>query len=219
MAQYKQFEYWMPSKKTSKNLMEFYAECIINMPVEKDSNQTFLELYTLPGGKNRIRKLLSNISYISDILNVLNKVSSVEMQNRLLISYNIGGGLLNIFNDDVSEGYDEVWNEISKNSEDVEKAVKWNITPNNLFGMLTPEEVWACPGVKERKLLDEFFEDLTRVFGGKGFEFEGEMLTQAIFYMRGWLVKKSLLFKAPIDIITEERRQNLIRNKKILGII
>ena len=31
--------------------------------------------------------------------------------------------------------------------------------------------------------LDEFFEDLTRVFSGKGFECEGEMLIQAIFYL------------------------------------
>ncbi|RJO61149.1 hypothetical protein C4544_03600 [candidate division WS5 bacterium] len=219
MAVYKHFAYWMPSKKAGENSMKFYTECIVNMPVEKDAGQTFLELYILPGGKNRIRKLLSNIPYINDILSVLDRVSSVKMQNRLIISYIIGGGLLNVFNDDVSEEYDEVWKDISKNGTDTESAVKWNMTPNNLFSMLTPEEVWACPGVEERKLFDEFFEDLTKKFDGKGFEYEGEMLTQAIFFLRGWVFKKSLFSKPPIEIIKEERRQNAVKNKKILGII
>jgi len=45
------------------------------------------------------------------------------------------------------------------------------------------------------------------------------MLIQAIFFLRGWVFKKSLFSKPPIEIIKEERRQNAVKNKKILGII
>ncbi|NJD04409.1 MAG: hypothetical protein FIA99_17845 [Ruminiclostridium sp.] len=62
-------------------------------------------------------------------------------------------------------------------------AVEWNTTPNNLFGMLTLEEVRACPGIEEKKRLAEFFKDLTAKFDGQGFEYKGEMLNEATFYL------------------------------------
>lgn len=218
MPEYELTNYWLPTEKAGENHLKFYAEYVVNMPVSNEEEKTFLEFFLLSGGKNKVRKLLSRYSYVNEIIHTLEKVSDVKMQNRLTVCYSMGAGLLGIFNEDVCDEYDEVWQEFSGKGVPENVAAEWNNTPNNLFGMLTPEEVWACPGVAEKKLFTEFFKDLTDKFTGQGFEYKGEMLNQATFYLRAWANRKSPFKKTPIEIIKEERRLNANRNRSILGI-
>lgn len=216
MENLKLFEYWLPTKRTGENYRRFVAEMMIN--TEYEEGKTLLEIFLRPGGKNKSRNLISKHTDRNQVMKLLERIASTGLKERLSISYNLSGGLLNIFNDDVEEKYDEVWKEISSEASAFEREIRWNTTPNNLFCMLTPEEVWACPGQEEFKLLDSFLNELTERFQEKEFEFEGELLTQSVSFLRAWQFTKREDGSIPFNRIKEERKKNLMRNKEILDL-
>ena len=149
---------------------------------------------------------------------------------RYIDAYHRSGGILNLFTPPWDERQDEVWAAMLAgwkakafaNDDDRQEALRtleqqWNTTPHPFFAGLTPAQVMVGGGSQEGELAREFLEQITRMFDGRPFESEGQMLVKTLMWLRGWACQPRKNRQTPLDIIMAERNELLARRARALS--
>jgi hypothetical protein len=140
--------------------------------------------------------------------------------------YRSSGGLLNLLDEPASQQDDRQLQELVKRFEsdsESQEARKlaislWREEPNELFSNLTPAQVWAGGGLKERQLAEQFAELLTEYSEDRTFLTLGEMISQSLNLLRQWLLSPASGKGGPSrqELIIEERNAILKRKIEVL---
>jgi len=230
-------EVWLPSRRVLGKITKFLDELAVNVPHKELGNQAPFEVLFEPEGEQKLRRFLQENplrpgktaeAFIEDARLRRGHVRYVE-------AYEKSGGLLNFLLPDPREEDDEVWRNLyeryvaeeSFSSEEEkqrrleEVSVLWNYTPNPLFSMLTPAQVWAGPGPIEGELLTQFLEALNDKFGRPQVPFrsEGDAIIQSILFLRAWQNEPmpKVFFLSRFLLLREEREKILKRKETLLG--
>jgi hypothetical protein len=145
-------------------------------------------------------------------------------------AYHRSGGILNLFTPPWDEQQDEVWAEMlaeweaetfpdARAKQEAFQALeqRWNTTPHPFFAGLTPAQVMVGGGHQEAELARGFLEQITRMFDGRPFESEGQMLLKTLMWLRGWSCQPRDNGQTPQDIVVAERNDLLARRARALS--
>jgi hypothetical protein len=151
-------------------------------------------------------------------------------EGRYTDAYHRSGGILNLFTPPWDERQDEVWAEMlagwkaqtfadTDARQEALRALEqqWNAGPHPFFAGLTPVQVMVGGGPREAELANEFLEQLTRMFDGRPFESEGQMLVKTLTWLRGWGCQPRKDGRTPLEIIVAERGELLARRARALS--
>ncbi len=225
---------WVPTPLVGEKLWQFLDESFVNRPHEALEDRALYEILPEPDGEKRARAFLQNYpprpgKTVDDVL------ADARIQAgpfKYESAYEASGGLLNILLPRPEAAVDEVWQnlvqkyvkQVSFTSEDEkerrlkELGVLWNYTPNDLFSMLTPAQVWAGAGLRESDLLTRFFEEITYRFSKK-IKSPGEAILRSLLYLRSWqtVPLADYRFKTAFQVIQAEREDIRLKKEALAG--
>jgi len=140
---------------------------------------------------------------------------------RLVEAFRCGGGLLNVFNPYPEEADDERWPALLAGLDEgageaalARARLAWNTTPNEVLAELTPAQVWAGTGPRERELLVAFNRDWREASAGRTYATKGAMLSDALLYLRRWQIEPRVeLGRRAAEAVIREEREKILRWK------
>lgn len=212
----KQKELWIPNDEVAEKIISIQIECSLNEKYEKLENNTiFIEAIKRKDNSPvlDVAPKLKNTNILSFYERML-PLTKVDFMYASV--YSKTGGVLNLFNEKTSENMDIQFKELSGKSKDKNEAInKWRNEPSELWGGLTPAQIWAGGGKVEKVLLMDFLNKLTELMNGKQFSTKGSAYIGCIDILRTWQLNKNDICegKTPMEAIIEER--NLILKDKI----
>ncbi|NOY76353.1 MAG: hypothetical protein GXO76_00650 [Calditrichaeota bacterium] len=220
---------WIPTALVGEKLWQFLDETFVNRPKPELNDRALYEVLPEEDGEPRIREYLGSFpprpgKTVEDVLNDA-RITAGDFKYHE--AYEKSGGLLNILLPRPNELYDEKWqslletyyvtlsfSSVQKKEERLRQlGMIWNDTPNEIFSMLTPAQVWAGGGLRESDLLTRFFEEITYRFSKK-IKTEGEAILRSLLYLRSWqsVPLMEYQFQTAFTVIRDEREE--IRRKK-----
>jgi hypothetical protein len=224
--------FWIPTKEAGERHLQAVAECWANIPMPYLDDRTPWEVSVTEGREAVLTGLPDYLKRASMFDSYLAQLGSPRPEGRYVEAYNKSGGVLNVFNEPVTEEDDEFWQQLVAEqiegrtfaSEGERTAAwreieqKWNEAPNELFSNLTPAQVWAGGGEREMELLQDFMEQMNEECGDQGYPTQGAMITASLQCLRLWQVmpQHALGGRAPGEIIVEERSQILRCRESLL---
>jgi hypothetical protein len=206
-----------PSKKSAEKYNNIQIEATINRNYDKLNNQSIYEYVCRGNTFNSLIPLIPNLCRCI-FLKELQFSSDIKKDIKYKAVFSKTGGLLNIFNTQVSEVMDKAITSIKDdNSITNEELKKWANTNSWLWSNLTPALVWAGTGELEQELMREFMDGLEPILS-EGFLCEGEAILQSANFLRRWQLTSNEACKGlkPEQAIIEERTATLQRKVKSL---
>ncbi len=225
---------WIPTPHVGEKLWQFLDESFVNRPHNALGERPLFEVLAEPGGEQAAREFLVQFpprpgKTAEDVLTDARAEAGPYKYNQ---AYEMSGGLLNILLPHPNEQVDEVWqnllkkyyeeeefdSEAEKQNRLKELGVLWNYTPNDIFSMLTPAQVWAGGGLRESDLMTRFFEEITYRFSKK-IKTPGEAILRSLLYLRSWqtVPLAEYGFKTAFQIIQAEREEIRLKKEALAG--
>ncbi len=232
--QNKSKDVWIPAPRVGEKLWQFLDESFVNRPHEALENQPIFQVLAEPEGEQLVRDFLGQYPPRpgKTVEDVLADASIQAGPYKYEQAYAASGGLLNILLPWPNAEVDEVWQSLLKKYYEKEKfaseeekekrlkevAVLWNYTPNDIFSMLTPAQVWAGGGLRESDLLTRFFEEITYRFSKK-IKPPTEAILRSLLYLRSWqtVPLAEYGFKTAFQVIRSEREEIRLKKEALVG--
>ncbi len=225
---------WIPTPLVGEKLWQFLDESFVNRPHETLNERPIFEVLSEPKGEETVREFLQAFlprpGKTPD--DVLADAAVQAGPFKYETAYSASGGLLNILLPRPNERVDEVWQDLVTqyyrkvsfaSEQEQEKRLKelgilWNYTPNDIFSMLTPAQVWAGGGLRESDLLTRFFEEITLRFSKK-IKSPGEAILRSLLYLRSWqtVPLAEYGFRTAFQIIRAEREEIRLKKEALAG--
>ncbi len=223
---------WIPTSLVGEKLWQFLDETFVNRPKPELNDRALYEVLPEEDGETRIRDYLESFPPRPGkaVEDVLKEARITAGDFKYYEAYEKSGGLLNILLPRPNELYDEKWQSLLEkyyaglsfpSTQKKEERLRqlgmiWNDTPNEIFSMLTPAQVWAGGGLRESDLLTRFFEEITYRFSKK-MKNEGEAILRSLLYLRSWqsVPLMEYQFKTAFTVIRDER-EDIRRRKEAL---
>lgn len=204
----KETELWIPNDEIAEKIILIQVECSINEKYDKLENKSIFEETLKRNDNSSVLEVAPNIKN-TNLLGLYERMLPLTSGDFIYGSvYSKTGGVLNLFNEKVSEAMDIQLKDIANNIEYKNEAIrKWKDVPSELWSGLTPAQVWAGGGKVEKALLMDFLAKLTEIMKGKQFNAKGVAFMKCIDVLRNWQLNKNEICggKTPMEAIIEER--------------
>jgi len=212
-------EHWVPTKESGNKIVRIQFENMMNVPYEQLNDRTIFEDSIIHGNADNCFKMspLLKKSPLSKILIQMLPLQPKAFRYNSVFS--MTGGVLNLFNPKINESQNEELHALLQKYPDKQEAIRaWRETPQDCWGELTPNLVWAGGGEQENKLLQDFLDKLTDKMESVPFLSEGECLLESIKFLRTWqFINNSVCGNMkPHFAILEERAQIFQQKIKLL---
>ncbi|WP_409069283.1 hypothetical protein ACFLKB_05865 [Clostridium sp. FAM 1755] len=212
----KQKELWIPNDEVAEKIISIQIECSLNERYEKLENNTMFIEAIKRKDNSPVLKVAPKLKS-TNILGLYERMLPLTKVDFMYASvYSKTGGVLNLFNEKISENIDIQFKNLRSEYVDKNKAInRWKDEPSELWSGLTPAQIWTGGGKVEKALLMDFLSKLTELMNGKQFTTKGAAFMNCIDVLRSWQLNKNEICdsKTPMEAIIEER--NLILEDKI----
>nr|WP_251861243.1 hypothetical protein [Clostridium sp. Marseille-Q2269] len=212
----KQKELWIPNDEVAEKIILIQIECSLNEKYEKFHNNTMFIESMKRKDSSPVLEIAPKLKN-TNILDLYKRMLPLTNGDFIYASvYSKTGGVLNLFNEKVSENIDIQFKELSGKFQDKNEVVKnWINEPSELWSGLTPAQIWSGGGKVEKALLMDFLNKLTELMNGKQFNSKGAAFMSSIDVLRAWQLNKNDICegKTPMEAIIEER--DIILKEKI----
>lgn len=216
----------LPNEAAVRRLTLFLVESWAN--TESDSLQGFTpwEHALLRGVEETLERVQERPPVDPSLLR--QELELRPVSGRYVEAYRRSGGVLNLFNPWATEADDDQWAEMKAGiahlegraltEAEIEIAGLWNETAHDLFSGLTPAQVWAGGGPRERELAVQALEWVEESVGRKPFPTPGEALNAHLKALRLWQLRpqRKLKKRSPLQVILAERQSILARREEFL---
>jgi hypothetical protein len=216
----------LPNEAAARRLTLFLAESWAN------TESVFLEGFT-PWEHALLRGVEETLERVQELPPVDPSLLRQELEprrfsGRYVEAYGRSGGLLNLFNPWATEADDDQWAEMQAGiahlegralaEAEIEIARLWNETAHDLFSGLTPAQVWAGGGPRERALAVQALEWVEEAVARESHLTPGEALNAHLKALRLWQLRpqRQLKKRSPHQVILAERESILARREEFL---
>ncbi|NFV13005.1 hypothetical protein FDG09_08695 [Clostridium sporogenes] len=212
----KQKELWIPNDEVAEKIISIQIECSLNERYEKLENNTMFIEAIKRKDNSPVLEVAPKLKS-TNILGLYERMLPLTKVDFMYASvYSKTGGVLNLFNEKISENIDIQFKNLRSEYVDKNKAInRWKDEPSELWSGLTPAQIWTGGGKVEKALLMDFLSKLTELMNGKQFTTKGAAFMNCIDVLRSWQLNKNEICegKTPMEAVIEER--NLILKDKI----
>lgn len=216
----------LPNQTAVERLRLFLAETWANTESPALEGRTPWEYAMLHGVEDTLRRVPERPPIESSWL--CQELEWRQPVGRYVGAYGRSGGLLNLFNPWATEADDDQWAEMQAGiahlegralaEAEVEIAELWNETAHDLFSGLTPAQVWAGGGPRERELAVPALEWVEKYVAQQEHRAPAEALEAHLWALRLWQLRpqRRLKKRSPLQVILAERESILVRREEFL---
>lgn len=208
----------LPTEAAEHPISAAIAECLVNVPDDSLEGRTPWEVSRASAAQaHGWVETRSESGAVKAIMRRL--LDEADSRGRMIAAYERSGGLLNLFNEPPAASDDDTWETLRTQHGERDAVELWHLTPNPLFAELTPAEVWAGGGVRERELLTLFlrsYSSFSREFNSPSL---GTLVKSSCSMLRTWTIipQQGMRATTPREEIRQERRAILERKLALLS--